>query len=137
MPLVKFIELPRAADGDGVQVEVGPNSGIPFDVARTYYIFGTKAGVERGFHAHIALQQMAICVVGSCRMRLDNGVEKDDVFIESSSQGLLIEPMVWHEMYDFSPDCVLMVLASDVYDESDYIRDYGRFTAIVKEGATN
>ena len=137
MPLVKFIDLPRAADGYGVQVEIGPNSGIPFDVARTYYIFGTKAGVERGFHAHIALQQMAICVVGSCRMRLDNGTEKDDVLIESTYQGLLIEPMVWHEMYDFSPDCVLMVLASDVYDESDYIRDYGRFTAIVQEGVTS
>lgn len=62
---------------------------------------------------------------------------KDDVLIDSSLQGLLIEPMVWHEMYDFSPDCVLMVLASDVYDESDYIRDYGRFASIVQEGVTS
>lgn len=105
---------------------------IPFDIKRVYYIFGTQPGVARGFHAHKALKQIAVCVVGKCRIMLDNGEEKEEVWLDSPTKGLLIEDMVWREMHDFSDDCVLMVLASEHYDESDYIRDYDDFIRQVK-----
>jgi dTDP-4-dehydrorhamnose 3,5-epimerase-like enzyme len=99
-----------------------------------YYIFGTKKSVSRGFHAHLNLKQVAVCVTGSCRFILDNGKQKEEIILDSATKGLLIEDLTWREMYDFSPDCVLMVLASEYYDESDYIRDYQEFLQIVNHG---
>jgi len=127
MSLIKYINLQELGDDRGGLVAIEELTHIPFSLKRVYYIFGTKAGVERGFHAHKELIQMAVCVKGSCTMMLDNGDEKADVKLDSSSKGILIEPMVWHEMRDFSSDCVLLVLASDVYDEADYVRDYNEF----------
>lgn len=101
---------------------------IPFEMKRVYYIFGTQAGVRRGLHAHKKLSQVMICVSGSCKLILDNGYEREMVELNSSDEGLLIlNEVVWREMFDFSPDCVLMVIASDFYDEKDYIRDYHEF----------
>ncbi|MCY1560837.1 TDP-4-oxo-6-deoxy-alpha-D-glucose-3,4-oxoisomerase [compost metagenome] len=88
--------------------------------------------MHRGFHAHRKLEQVAVCLSGSCSFLLDDGLNKQTLKLASPAQGLRIEPMVWHEMYDFSADCVLMVIASEHYDESDYIRDYEQF---VKEAA--
>jgi len=106
---------------------------VPFEIKRVYYIYDTQAGVARGFHAHKALKQVAVCVSGSCRFLLDDGANKEEVVLNSPTQGLLIEHMVWREMYDFSEDCVLMVLASEHYDEADYIRDYDAFSSIVRK----
>jgi len=103
------------------------NKTIPFDIKRVYYLFGTKEGVSRGFHAHKALKQVAVCITGKCRILLDTGKEKAEVWLDSSNRGITIDSMVWHEMHDFSPDCVLLVLASEHYDETDYIRDYDDF----------
>ena len=100
---------------------------VPFNVKRVYYIFGTKLGVSRGFHAHRALQQVAVCVTGKCRMVLDDGKQREEVWLDSPTTGLLIGDLVWREMHDFSPDCVLLVLASEHYSESDYIRSYEDF----------
>ncbi|WP_375100998.1 MULTISPECIES: dTDP-4-dehydrorhamnose 3,5-epimerase [unclassified Pseudomonas] len=111
----------------------GPGN-VPFDVKRVYYIFGTQSQVSRGFHAHRDLQQMAICVAGRCRMRLDDGVTRQDVWLDAPHKGLLIKNLIWREMHDFSEDCVLMVLASGSYDESDYIRDYQTFLQEVQHG---
>lgn len=94
-------------------------------------MFGTAAGARRGFHAHKALKQVAIAVRGSCRFLLDNGHEKIEVYLDNPSQGLLIESFVWREMFDFSDDCVLMVLADSLYDETDYVRDYAEFLSMV------
>ncbi len=127
MSLVKLLSLPFLGDDRGGLVALEANKSIPFDIKRVYYIFGTAAGISRGFHAHKALKQVAVCVSGKCRIILDNGKEKAEVWLDSPSKGLLIEDMVWREMHDFSSDCVLMVLASEHYDESDYIRDYSRF----------
>ncbi|MNH28167.1 TDP-4-oxo-6-deoxy-alpha-D-glucose-3,4-oxoisomerase [compost metagenome] len=69
---------------------------------------------------------------GSCRFVMDNGAEKSDVVLNSPLQGLLIDTMQWHEMYDFSSDCILLVLASDIYDEADYIRSYDDFLQLAK-----
>jgi len=127
MSLVNWVEFPPLGDDRGSLVALESNITVPFDIQRAYYIFGTKQGVSRGFHAHKALRQVAVCVTGKCRMVLDNGVEKADFWLESPTKGVLIEHMVWREMHDFSPDCVLLVLASERYDEADYIRNYEDF----------
>ncbi|MEA2047511.1 MAG: FdtA/QdtA family cupin domain-containing protein [Campylobacterota bacterium] len=123
----KLVNFKTLGDDRGSLIALEENYNIPFDIKRVYYIFDTKEGVRRGYHAHIDLKQMAICVKGSCVFVLDNGINKEEIKIDSPNQGLLIEGLIWREMYDFSPDCVLLVLASEYYDESDYIRDYDRF----------
>lgn len=127
MSLVQKIDFQVLGDDRGSLVALETGKEVPFDVKRVYYIFGTQAGVARGFHAHKALKQVAVCVSGSCRFVLDDGKNKKEVLLDSPNHGLLIEHMIWREMYDFSEDCVLMVLASEHYDEDDYIRDYDVF----------
>lgn len=112
MSLVKIIEFPPLGDERGLLVALEVNKTIPFDIKRVYYLFGTKEGVSRGFHAHKALKQVAVCITGKCRILLDTGKEKAEVWLDSSNRGITIDSMVWHEMHDFSPDCVLLVLAS-------------------------
>ena len=130
--LVKLINFPPLGDHRGSLVALEANKIVPFDIKRVYYIFGTGSGVARGFHAHKALKQVAVCVAGSCRMLLDDGQKKEDVLLDSPMKGLLIEDLVWREMHDFTPDCVLLVLASEHYDEADYLRDYDDFVKVVK-----
>lgn len=126
MSLVNFIDLPDLGDERGGLVAIESQKNIPFDIKRIYYIFNTQ-NKPRGFHAHKNLSQVLICVKGYCKVKLDNGKEKDAVSLDSPKRGLLIENLVWREMHDFSDDCVLLVLASNYYDESDYIRDYNDF----------
>ncbi|EJF32314.1 MULTISPECIES: FdtA/QdtA family cupin domain-containing protein [Enterobacteriaceae] len=129
---IDFIPLQIHGDERGSLVALEEAKNIPFPIKRVYYMFDTLEGIRRGFHAHKELTQVAIPVKGSCRFLLDDGKEKVNVLLDSPACGLLIEPMVWHEMYDYSPDCILMVLASDVYDESDYIRNYEQFKNTVE-----
>lgn len=109
---------------------------IPFEVKRVYYIYDTLPDVRRGFHAHKNLQQILICVHGSCQIHLDNGYETAEVLLDKPSEGLYISNDMWREMYDFSDGAVLLVLASEHYDEADYIRNYEDFIKLVqnKEG---
>lgn len=130
--LVKLIDFPPLGDDRGSLVALEANKTVPFDIKRVYYIFGTKPGVARGFHAHKTLKQVAVCVTGSCRMLLNNGQNKEEILLDSPTKGLLIEGLVWREMHDFTPDCVLLVLASEHYDEADYIRDYEDFLKVAK-----
>jgi dTDP-4-dehydrorhamnose 3,5-epimerase-like enzyme len=132
MSLIKLIEFNRLGDDRGGLISLEQNQNIPFDIKRVYYIFDTKEGVARGFHAHKDLQQVAICVKGSCRFILDNGVQSESVILNKPNIGLFINSMIWREMHDFSEDCVLMVLASNNYDEADYIRDYDHFLGCIK-----
>jgi dTDP-4-dehydrorhamnose 3,5-epimerase-like enzyme len=131
MSLIKTINFLPLGDERGSLVALEAHKTVPFDVKRVYYIFGTKPGVSRGFHAHRALQQVSVCVTGKCRMVLDDGQRREDVWLDSPTKGLLIGDLVWREMHDFSPDCVLLVLASEFYDETDYIRSYDEFKRIV------
>lgn len=131
MSFVQEIELQSLGDPRGQLVAIESNKQVPFDIKRVYYIFGTGQGISRGFHAHKQLKQLAVCVKGSCRMVLDNGYEKKNVLMDSETKGVLIEHMIWHEMHDFTDDCVLLVLASECYDESDYIREYAHFLKLV------
>lgn len=132
MSLINWIDFPLLGDERGSLVALEAEKTVPFAIERVYYIFGTQQGVARGFHAHKNLQQVAICVTGSCRMILDDGRSCEEVWLDSPTKGLMISPMVWHEMHDFSEDCVLLVLASEHYDENDYIRDYDEFITEVK-----
>ncbi len=103
------------------------NRNVPFDIRRVYYITGMSPDQPRGFHAHRQLQQVAVCVAGRCRMVLDDGKTRNETWLDTPDNGVLIGNMVWREMHDFSSDCVLLVLASELYDEADYIRDYDAF----------
>jgi len=105
---------------------------IPFSVQRIYYLTATIEGVSRGFHAHKMLEQVAVCVAGSCEMVLDDGLKRETILLDSSDTGVYIGNLVWREMHDFSKDCVLLVLANNLYDENDYIRSYKTFLELVK-----
>jgi dTDP-4-dehydrorhamnose 3,5-epimerase-like enzyme len=118
-------------DDRGSLIALEENHNVPFDVKRVYYIFSTKENIRRGFHAHKNLKQLAICVSGSCTFLLDDGMTKQYIELNAPTQGLLIEGLVWREMYNFSSDCVLMVLADAYYDENDYIREYDDFLKAV------
>ncbi|MGF6147838.1 WxcM-like, C-terminal [Kingella potus] len=132
---INLIQLQTHGDERGSLIALEEGKNIPFKIKRVYYLFDTKEGVRRGFHAHKQLKQIVVAVRGSCRFLLDDGTEKVSVLLDNPAQGLLIESFMWREMYDFSEDCVLMVLADSLYDESDYIRDYDEFVRISgKEG---
>jgi dTDP-4-dehydrorhamnose 3,5-epimerase-like enzyme len=123
---IKLIQLQSHGDERGSLVSL-EEKNMPFPIKRVYYVFNTKNKVRRGFHAHKKLKQLAIVVKGSCRFLLDDGNEKIEVLLDNPAQGLYIESFVWREMFDFSEDCVLMVLADSIYDEADYVRDYEEF----------
>lgn len=124
---IQFLPLQTHGDERGSLIALEEGRNIPFAVKRVYYMFDTGKGVRRGFHAHKTLKQVAVAVRGSCRFLLDDGREKIDIRLDHPSQGLLVDSFIWREMYDFSEDCVLMVLADQLYDESDYVRDYNAF----------
>lgn len=132
MGLIRWTHFPPLGDVRGSLVALEAEKTVPFEIKRVYYIFGTQEGVARGFHAHRNLKQVAVCVTGKCRMILDDGKTCEEAWLDSPTKGLLIGDLVWREMHDFSDDCVLLVLASEHYDEADYIRDYQEFVRLVK-----
>lgn len=119
--------FPQHGDARGQLVALEEYKDFPFSVKRVYYIYDTAQGVTRGFHAHKTLEQILVCVHGSCKIRLDNGREKAVVPLDKPYEGLYIGHDMWREMFDFSPDAVLLVLASELYNEEDYIRNYDEF----------
>lgn len=125
----KFVPstLTRRGDARGGLVVAETGRDCPFDIRRVYWVFGTPGGVRRGFHSHLKTRQMAVCVSGACSFLMDDGTTREDVRLATPDSALMIEPGVWHEMYDFTPDCVLLVFADAPYDEADYVRDYSRF----------
>ncbi len=123
----KKIDFKENINNAGNLIALEQNRNIPFDIKRVYYIFNTKLGVNRGFHAHKNLRQVLVCVSGNLVLRVDDGNSKRDIKLDNPSQGILIEGLVWREMRDISEDCVLLVLADKLYDEKDYIRDYDKF----------
>lgn len=130
---IKMIPLQMHGDERGSLIALEEEKNIPFQIKRVYYMFKTGKDVRRGFHAHRELKQVAIAVRGSCRFLLDDGRERIDILLDNPAQGLVIDSCIWREMYEFSEDCVLMVLADSLYDESDYIRDYDYFIKTINE----
>lgn len=130
---VKMYQFPPHGDERGQLIAIEAQKDLPFEIKRVYYIYDTLPGVRRGFHAHRCLEQILLCVHGSCRIHLDNGTDTAEVLLDKPGEGLYIANDMWREMYDFSPDAVLLVLASEYYDEADYIRNYDDFLALVRE----
>lgn len=132
MSLIKIINFESLGDNRGNLVSLEGNNNIPFNIKRVYYLFETDLRVQRGFHAHKKLQQVAICVKGSCSFILDDGYVREEVLLDSPLKGLYINAMKWREMHSFSEDCVLVVLADSYYDEGDYIRNYEDFKCLMQ-----
>jgi dTDP-4-dehydrorhamnose 3,5-epimerase len=128
----RIIRLTIRGDEFGKLIAIEETTDVPFAIARVYYIYGTQAGIVRGKHAHRQLQQLVVPLSGSCTMTLDDGENRVALSLDNPAHGLTLPPMVWHEMSDFSSDCVLMTLADAAYDERDYIRDYGDFRALCR-----
>lgn len=132
MQIIKYV-FQQHGDERGRLVALEEFKDIPFEIKRVYYMYETKEGVHRGFHAHKNLEQILICIHGSCDVLLDNGTEKKVISLERPYEGLYVPNNMWREMYNFSSDAVLMVLASEYYNEEDYIRDYDKFLEMVKK----
>ena len=118
--LLKFINI-NSKYGDLTPIEEMVD--IPFDIKRIYYISKVPQNITRGFHAHRKLHQVLICLNGSVKIKVKTPKEETEFILDNSSVGLYIGPYIWREMYDFSEGAVLLVLASDYYNEGDYIRN--------------
>ena len=124
---IERIQLQQHGDSSGMLIALEEDRNVPFMIRRVYYIFATQNDVHRGRHAHRHLHQLAVAVRGSVTFLLDDGSGPVEVVLDDPSQGLMLGRMVWRELYDFSEDCVLMVLADQLYDQSDYITNYEDF----------
>jgi dTDP-4-dehydrorhamnose 3,5-epimerase-like enzyme len=133
MQNIKLLNFNINGDDRGSLIALESKKEIPFSIKRVYYIFDTLQEVRRGYHAHKNLKQVCICVSGSCKFLLDNGKNKETILLDNKKKALYLEGLIWREMFDFSQDCVLMVLASEHYDESDYLRNYDEFIEAVQK----
>lgn len=123
----KLIDMQVFGDKRGKLVSLESNRNIPFELKRVYYIFDTLPEQERGQHAHKELEQIVIAVDGSCQFVLDDGKNRETVWLNRPDKGLYIGKNMWREMKHFSYGCKLMILANKYYDENEYIRDYDKF----------
>ena len=124
---VKEIKFQQHRDSRGMLVVAEYQKEIPFTVKRIYYIYGADKDTRRGFHSHKNLQQIYIGIHGSCKVTLTDGNQTQTVSLDDATKGLYIGHNVWREIFDFSEDAVLLVLASEPYSEDDYIRTYEEF----------
>ncbi len=133
MTISKIIDFKIMGDDRGSLIALEASRQIPFDIKRVFYIYGTQQGVPRGNHSHYKTKQFLIAVNGSCKVTLDNGKNKEVFELDKPNLGLFQDALVWGIMHDFSEDCVLMVLADEYYETSDYIRDYDKFLKVANE----
>jgi dTDP-4-dehydrorhamnose 3,5-epimerase-like enzyme len=124
---IQRVQLHKHGDNRGMLIALEQDGDVPFAIRRVYYIFATRNDVHRGRHAHRHLNQLAVAVRGSVTFLLDDGSGAAKVVLDDPAQGLLLGSMLWRELYDFSDDCVLMVLADHLFDPDDYITDYADF----------
>jgi hypothetical protein len=125
----KLIDLPVIGAPEGNLTFIEGGGHVPFEIARVSYLYDVPGGASRGGHAHRGLQQLIVAAAGSFEVLLDDGSEKRSVTLNRSHVGLLLTPMIWRELVNFSSGSVCMVLASEHYDEADYFRDYDEFRA--------
>lgn len=123
----KIINLPKIEDARGNLTFIEEKSQIPFEIKRVYYLYDVPGGSERGGHAHIALNQLIIALAGSFDVVLDDGKTKKTFTLNRPYEGLYICPGVWRELKNFSSGSVCLVLASNLYSEDDYYRNYDQF----------
>jgi dTDP-4-dehydrorhamnose 3,5-epimerase-like enzyme len=128
---IEKIIFEEHGDSRGQLIAIEENKDIPFEVKRIYYMYDTAENVSRGHHAHKKLQQILICVHGSCEVLLDDGNERQRIRLDKPYEGIYLSNAIWREMDNFSKDAVLLVMASDFYIEEDYIRDYDEFLQFI------
>lgn len=131
LDLCHIVDLPKISDPRGNLTFIEGQRHVPFEIKRVYYLYDVPGGSDRGAHAHKTLSQLFIAMSGSFDVVLDDGSRKKRVHLNRSYQGLFVGPNIWRELDNFSSGSVCMVLASDVYDESDYYRDYGQFLSAI------
>lgn len=125
----RIIDLPKISDPRGNLTFIEGGRHVPFPIERIYYLYDVPGGAERGGHAHRRLEQLIIAMSGSFDVILDDGRAKKRIHLNRPYFGLLVTPMIWRELDNFSSGSVCMVLASRPYEESDYYRDYGEYVA--------
>lgn len=130
----KLIDMKVFGDERGKLISLESNRSVPFEIKRVYWIYDTLPNEERGFHAHKNMEQIIVAMDGACEFVLDNGKNREAVYLNRPDVGLYIGKNMWREMRNFSYGCKLMVLASEYYDEKEYIRNYDEF---LKEIADN
>lgn len=126
----KLIDIPKIKDARG-NLAVIEKETVPFEIKRVYYLFDVPSDAYRGGHAHKAQLEFLVALSGSFEVILDNGSSKEKVMLNKPDKGLLIPTGVWRELENFSAGAVCLVLASDEFDEDDYIRDFQEFSAYV------
>lgn len=129
----KIIDLRKISDPRGNLTPIESGADVPFDIKRIYYLYDVPGGESRGAHAHKALHQLIIAASGSFTVTLDDGKNKKSFNLNRSYYGLLVVPGIWRDLDDFSSGAVCMVLASEVYQPEDYIRDYDEFISFRKQ----
>ncbi|NLL91290.1 MAG: WxcM-like domain-containing protein [Ruminococcaceae bacterium] len=129
----RVIEFSCHSDEYGSLVALESNRDIPFSTKRVYYIYEVDELMRRGFHSHNDLEQVMICVHGSVKILLKTPFEEEVITLNDPTQGLYVGPMVWREMFDWQQDAVLLVLASEYYDENDYIRNYEEYEIMARK----
>lgn len=126
MKIEKYI-FQQHGDTRGQLIALEEKRDIPFKIKRVYYMYDTGKTVRRGYHSHKTLKQILVCVHGECKVLLNDGMETETLLLNTPYEGIYVGPNIWREMYDFSNDAVLMVFASEYYNEEDYIRNYDDF----------
>lgn len=132
MSRYKIIEFPQLGDKRGQLVVMEELKEVPFEFKRIFYIYGTKENVIRGQHANRFSQFLLINLCGTCKVLVDDGKDKEIVVLDKPHTGVHLDRLVWKDMYDFSPDSILLVLSSELYDKAEYINDYEQFLQEVK-----
>lgn len=129
--MFRLFDIPVHLTSAGKLSAVESGAEIPFLIRRVYYIYEVTKESARGFHAHRDLEQVVVCVSGGCDFIVDDGYTRQSFVLDRPDKALYLPSMTWREMHNFSKDAVLLVLASHVYDENDYIHDYADFEALV------
>ena len=131
----RLIELPKISDTRGNLTFVEAEHHVPFNIKRVYYLYDIPAGEARGGHGHKRLWQLMVALAGSFEVTLTDSFEEKRFILNRPFQGLLISPMIWRELSDFSSGSVCLVCASDFYSEDDYFRDYRDFVTAAAEAS--
>ena len=134
MNIVRMLDFPQRGDDRGHLVIVEGNQDIPFEIKRVFYIYGSKSDVIRGQHANRESEFVLINVAGTSKVKVKDGEGNEAIYcLNRPHTGIYLPTMVWKDMYDFSSDSVLLVLASTHYDSNEYIRNYDEFVKIISE----
>lgn len=131
--LYRMLEFTEVGDKRGKLVAIEGESAIPFRIERVFYIYGSDAEIIRGRHANRESEFVLINVAGRSKVRVTDGVREETITLSRPTQGIYLPRMVWKDMYDFSPDSVLLVLASAHYDAAEYIRDFTEYLRMVRD----